>query len=141
MLAKWIEVPYKEVSFLCAGINHQAFFLEFRRFKEDLYPRIREAIQRPAVYGEEPVRIDLMKHFGYFVTESSGHASEYVPFFRKSEKMVSEELVPKFTDKANYWLEFGRTGGYLHHCQRRLDEFRAKTRSNPGRGSQLGVDQ
>jgi alpha-galactosidase len=123
MLAKWIDVPYNEVSFLCAGINHQAFFLEFRRFKEDLYPRIREAIQRPAVYGEEPVRIDLMKHFGYFVTESSGHASEYVPYFRKSEKMVSEELVPKFTDKANYWLEFGRTGGYLHHCQRRLDEF------------------
>jgi alpha-galactosidase len=123
MLAKWIEVPYKEVRFLCAGINHQAFFLEFRRFKEDLYPRIREAIQRPAVYGEEPVRIDLMNHFGYFVTESSGHASEYVPFFRKSEKMVSEELVPKFTNEANYWLEFGRTGGYLHHCQRRLDEF------------------
>ena len=126
MLANWIEVPYKEVSFLCAGINHQAFFLEFRRFKEDLYPRIREAIQRPAVYGEEPVRIDLMKHFGYFVTESSGHASEYVPYFRKSEKMVSEELVPKFTDEANYWLEFGRTGGYLHHCQRRLDEFEQK---------------
>src|ERR1700738_4987348 len=71
MLAKWIKVPYNEVSFLCAGINHQAFFLEFRKGKTDLYALIREAIQRPEVYGEEPVRIELMKHFGYFVTESS----------------------------------------------------------------------
>ena len=47
MLAKWIEVPYKEVRFFCAGINHQAFFLEFRHFKKDLYPRIREAVERP----------------------------------------------------------------------------------------------
>ena len=123
MLARWVEVPYKEVNFLCAGINHQAFFLEFRHFKDDLYPRIREAIQRPEVFGEEPVRIELMKHFGYFVTESSGHASEYFPYFRKTEKMVTEELVPKFTDEGNYWFEFGRTGGYLHHCQHRLDEF------------------
>jgi len=123
MLARWIGVPYNEVRFSCAGINHQAFFLEFRHFKKDLYPLIREAIQRPVVYGEEPVRIELMKHFGYFVTESSGHASEYFPYFRKSAKMVAEELVPKFTEEANYWLEFGRTGGYLHHCQRRLDEF------------------
>ena len=123
MLAKWIKVPYNEVSFLCAGINHQAFFLEFRKGKTDLYPLIREAIQRPEVYGEEPVRIDLMKHFGYFVTESSGHASEYVPYFRKSAKMVEQALVPKFTEELNYWLDFGRTGGYLRHCQRRLDEF------------------
>ncbi|HWY92471.1 MAG TPA: alpha-glucosidase/alpha-galactosidase [Chthoniobacterales bacterium] len=123
MLARWIKVPYDEVSFLCAGINHQAFFLEFRNGKTDLYPLIREAIQRPEVYGEEPVRIELMKHFGYFVTESSGHASEYVPYFRKSAKMVNSELVPKFTGESNYWLDFGRTGGYLRHCQHRLNEF------------------
>jgi alpha-galactosidase len=123
MLARWVKVPYDEVSFLCAGINHQAFFLEFRNGKTDLYPLIREAIQRPEVYGEEPVRIELMKHFGYFVTESSGHASEYVPYFRKSAKMVNSELVPKFTGESNYWLDFGRTGGYLRHCQHRLNEF------------------
>jgi alpha-galactosidase len=123
MLARWIKVPYDEVSFLCAGINHQAFFLNFRNGKRDLYPLIREAIQRPEVYGEEPVRIELMKHFGYFVTESSGHASEYVPYFRKTSKMVNKELVPQFTEGVNYWLDFGRTGGYLRHCQRRLDDF------------------
>jgi alpha-galactosidase len=123
MLARWISVPHNEVRFLCAGINHQAFFLEFRTCEQDLYPLIREAIQRPQVYGEEPVRIELMKHFGYFVTESSGHASEYSPYFRKSAGMVEEELVPKFTEKVNDWLDFGRTGGYLRHCRSRLESF------------------
>jgi alpha-galactosidase len=123
MLAKWIDVPYKDISFFCAGINHQAFFLEFRRGTEDLYPLIWEAIQRSEVYGEEPVRIELMKHFGYFVTESSGHASEYSPYFRKTSRAVNEELVPKFTEKANYWLDYGRTGGYLRHCLDRLNHF------------------
>lgn len=123
MLARWIGVPYEEVSFLCAGINHQAWVLEFRRAKEDLYPLIWEAIERPEIYGQEPVRIELMKHFGYFVTESSGHASEYVPYFRKSAQMVNEELVPRFKDEANYWFDFGRTGGYLRHCIARFAEY------------------
>jgi alpha-galactosidase len=120
MLARWIDVPYEEVVFRCAGINHQAFFLEFRRGAEDLYPRIWEAVRDEAIYGSEPVRIDLMKYFGYFVTESSGHASEYSPYFRKSAAMVNEELVPRFTDKHDHWFDFGRTGGYLRHCVERL---------------------
>jgi len=122
MLAEWIGVPYKEVIFYCAGINHQAWFLEFRRKEEDLYPLIRAAIERPEIYAQEPVRIEMMKHFGYFVTESSGHASEYVPYFRKTAQMVNEDLVPRFTDKVNHWFEFGRTGGYLRYCVRRFAE-------------------
>ena len=123
MLAEWIGIPYTEVTFFCAGINHQSFFLEFRRGKEDLYPLIWEAIERPDIYGKEPVRIDLMKHFGFFVTESSGHASEYVPYFRKSAAMVNEQLVPNFTDKINAWFDYGRTGGYLRHCLERIQRF------------------
>ena len=123
MLAKWMDIPYNEVTFFCAGINHQAFFLEFWRGKEDLYPSIWKAIENPENYAQEPVRIELMKHFGFFVTESSGHASEYVPYFRKSAKMVHDELVPNFTDKVNYWLDFGRTGGYLRHCLNRIEKF------------------
>ena len=94
MLAAWIEVPYNEIAFLCAGINHQAFFLDFRRItpeRVDLYPDIRRAIERPEIYAIDPVRIELMKHFGYFVTESSGHASEYLPYFRKNPRMINEE--------------------------------------------------
>ena len=121
MLAGWINVPYEEVVYHSAGINHQAFFLTFRRGEEDLYPRIRQAIEQPEIYGQEPVRIELMRHFGYFVTESSGHASEYVPYFRKTVQMVNEELVPQFTEQANDWFDFGRTGGYLRHCIERQE--------------------
>ena len=122
MLAAWVDVPYEELVFLCAGINHQAWFLEFKRGEEDLYPLIWEAIERPENYGREPVRIELMKYFGYFVTESSGHASEYVPYFRKDARMVNEDLVPQFKDEHNFWFEFGRTGGYLSFCTRWFEE-------------------
>jgi alpha-galactosidase len=118
MLASWIDTPYEEVVYRCAGINHQAFFLEFRHGEADLYPRLWEAIQDETIYGTEPVRIDLMKHFGYFVTESSGHASEYSPYFRKTTAMVNEELVPRFTNPRDHWFDFGRTGGYLRKCIR-----------------------
>jgi len=122
MLASWIRVPYDQVNFLCAGINHQAFFLEFRRDREDLYSEIRDAIRRDEVRGQEPVRVELMEHFGYFVTESSGHASEYAPYFRKSARLVEEELVPRFENEHDHWFDFGRTGGYLRHCLGRLEE-------------------
>jgi len=128
MLAEWVGVPYDEVVFLCAGINHQAWFLEFRRGQENLYPRIWEAVERPEVYGQEPVRIELMKYFGYFVTESSGHASEYVPYFRKSAHTVNEDLVPRFKDERDYWFDFGRTGGYLRHCVKRFEEAQEEYR-------------
>jgi alpha-galactosidase len=126
MLASWIKVPYEEINFLCAGINHQAFFLEFKRGKDDVYPLLWEAIERPEIMAQEPVRTDMMKYFGYFVTESSGHASEYMPYFRKNAKMVNEELVPRFTDDCNSWFDYARTGGYLRHCLHRLEQFQSE---------------
>ncbi len=116
MLAGWAKAPYAEVNFTCAGINHQSFFLEFRRGKEDLYPAIWKAIEDPEIYATEPVRIEMMKYFGYFVTESSGHASEYVPYFRKTPAMIENELVPLFKSPNDHWFDYGRTGGYLRHC-------------------------
>jgi alpha-galactosidase len=123
MLAEWIGVPYDEINFTCAGINHQAFFLEFRRGRENVYPLLWEAIEKPEIYGQEPVRSEIMKHFGYFVTESSGHASEYMPYFRKTAQMVELDLVPRFTDPVNDWFDYGQTGGYLRHCEHRLAQF------------------
>jgi alpha-galactosidase len=104
-------MPYQEVSYLCAGINHQAWFLEFRRGSQDLYPLIRNALERGDIMGQEPVRGELMKNLGYFVTESSGHASEYLPYFRKSAAMVDDELSPRFKNPEDHWFGFGRTGG------------------------------
>ncbi len=128
MLAGWIGAPTEEINFLCAGINHQAWFLEFRRGKEDVYPLIWKAIERQEVLNQEPVRIDLMKYFGYFVTESSGHASEYAPYFRKNARMIEEELVPRFKDAHDFWFDFGRTGGYLRECLARIGQSEAEYR-------------
>ncbi|MBO0701545.1 MAG: alpha-glucosidase/alpha-galactosidase [Candidatus Dormibacteraeota bacterium] len=135
MLADWAGAPYEEVDFVCAGINHQAFFLTFRRRGEDLYPRIREAARRPEPMAREPVRIELMERFGYFVTESSGHASEYVPYFRKSSREVTEDLVPRFTDPSSAWFGNGRTGGYLATCEARTEELGAGTEDGAAPGS------
>lgn len=123
MLAHWVCVPYEQVQFLCAGINHQAWFLDFRTRDEDLYPKLWHAIEQTGPLAEEPVRIELMKYFGYFVTESSGHASEYVPYFRKSAEMIEKELIPRFTDPGNSWFGLAGTGGYLKHCIERLEKF------------------
>lgn len=125
MLARWVDAPYDEVTYLCAGINHQAFFLDFRRGKEDLYPALFEVTEDPEIYGSEPVRIDMMKYLGYFVTESSGHASEYVPYFRKNADMIKNELVPLFTSEEDHWFDNGNTGGYYRHCIDRLQKFQS----------------
>ena len=122
MLARWVGVPYDEVTYRVAGINHQAWFLEFRRGQEDLYPRLRQAVLDPARRGLEPVRIELFEHFGYFVTESSGHASEYSPYFRKTAAMVENELVPRFTSPEDYWYGWGRTAGCLAYCIDRQEQ-------------------
>ncbi|MFH0794372.1 MAG: alpha-glucosidase/alpha-galactosidase [bacterium] len=79
-----------DISYHCAGINHQAWFLKFLWRGKDAYPAIREAARRPDVYGEDTVRCEMLKHLGYCVTESSGHNSEYNPWFRKRPDLVAK---------------------------------------------------
>ncbi len=138
MMARWVNASFDDLVFTCAGINHQAFFLTFCEGDRDLYPQLWQAIETPQVIGEEPVRTELMKYFGYFVTESSGHASEYAPYFRKNAAMVNDELVPRFKNEDDFWFDYGRTGGYLRHCidrqtatQAEFTELIAGTRQPP----------
>lgn len=70
-----------DVAFLCAGINHMAFFLKLEKAGVDLYPRLFEAMIRPDVYNDNRVRFELMRRLGHFVTESSEHSAEYSPWF------------------------------------------------------------
>lgn len=84
LLARYTDLPKEEVDFLCAGINHMAWFLKLERDGRDLYPLLRERIEKPEYYLPEKVRCEVMRHFGYFMTESTGHLSEYLPYFRKS---------------------------------------------------------
>ena len=87
-LARWLGVPYQELRFRCAGINHMAWFTELSWKGKDQYPRLYRLCRRPEVYEEDPIRIEMMWATGYFVTESSGHFSEYVPYFRKRADLV-----------------------------------------------------
>jgi len=88
MLARWIGAATEEITYLCAGINHQAWYLEFLWKGEDAYPLIQQAIEKPEVYNEEQVRNEMFLHLDYYVTESSGHSSEYNPWFRKRPELI-----------------------------------------------------
>jgi alpha-galactosidase len=96
-LSQYLDVPYRELEWSCAGINHNAWFTKLEHNGHDMYPRLRELACDPQVYERDPVRFEVMRHLGYFVTESSGHFSEYVPYFRKRPDLL--------------W-KYGR-GGYL----------------------------
>jgi alpha-galactosidase len=88
MLAHWIGAPFDEIDYVCAGINHQAFYLRYEWNRQDAYPLLREAIKKPEIYQEEIVRNEMFKHLGYYVTESSGHNSEYNWWFRKRPDLI-----------------------------------------------------
>lgn len=95
MLASWIGAPDDEITYTCAGINHQAWYLDFKWKGEDAYPLIRKAItERPEVYNEEIVRNEMFLHLGYYVTESSGHNSEYNWWFRKRQDLIEKYCHP-----------------------------------------------
>jgi alpha-galactosidase len=81
-----LGIPYRELDYLAAGINHMAFYLRFSRDGEDLYPRLLELAASGRVPEHNRVRYEVLKHFGYFVTESSEHFAEYTPWFIKRER-------------------------------------------------------
>lgn len=90
MLANWIGAPMSEIDFLCAGINHQAWYLKYQWNRQDAYPLIREAVAKEEIYLEEIVRNELFMAFDYYITESSGHNSEYNPWFRKRPDLIEK---------------------------------------------------
>jgi len=99
MLAQWIGAPMEEITYTCAGINHQAWYLKYEWNGEDAYPLIRKAItERPEVYNEEQVRNEMFLHLDYYVTESSGHNSEYNWWFRKRP-----DLIEKYCTHSTGW--------------------------------------
>jgi alpha-galactosidase len=100
-LAEDIGVPFNEINYICAGINHMAFYLEFEHNGVDLYPRLRQALEANS-YGRryrglaDHVRYEVLRRTGYFVTESSEHFSEYVPWFIKRDRadLIEQYEIP-----------------------------------------------
>lgn len=119
MLARWIGAPMSEITFLCAGINHQAFYLEYKRNGQDAYPQIRAAVTgNPEIARAEQVRNEMYLHLDYYPTESSGHNSEYNAWFRKRP-----DLIETYCTHGTNWNP-GHYGYILQEYLRREHDWR-----------------
>jgi alpha-galactosidase len=107
-LARDIGVPVEEINYVCAGINHMAFYLRFERNGEDLYLQIRRVIDEGRVPDDNQVRYEMFRRLGYFVTESSEHFSEYMPWFIKRDR-------PDLIERFNIPLD-----EYIRRCEEQI---------------------
>lgn len=119
-LAGYLNVPYEELDWRCAGTNHNAWFTRLSYLGQDMYPRLLELSQIPEIYERDPVRFEIMRYFGAFVTESSGHFSEYVPYFRKRPELIEQYC------RAGY---LGETGFYANNWPTWREENDANIRA------------
>ena len=94
MLARWMNVPFAELQYTCAGINHMAWYMTLTHNGIDAYPRLHNAVAQEATYREEIVRNELFLALGLYTTESSGHHSEYNWWFRKRPELIAEFCTP-----------------------------------------------
>jgi len=105
-LAEYVGVPYEELTWQCAGLNHMAWFTRYEHKGRDLYPVLKKKVVRDKVLWEkDPVRFDFMLHFGYFVTESSGHFSEYVPYYRKRKELRKKYCREKYLGGDSFYAD------------------------------------
>jgi alpha-galactosidase len=115
--AERLRVAKQEVDIICAGINHQTWYLTARYQGEDWCPRLLDGFERHPVFARrEKVRIDMLRRFGYYSTESNGHLSEYLPWYRKRGAEIADWIC------LDDWIH-GETGGYLRTCAERRNWF------------------
>lgn len=107
-LAHDIGIPIEEINYLCAGINHMAYYLKFERNGEDLYPLIRKVVEEGRVPDWNRVRYEMFTRLGYFVTESSEHFAEYCPYFIRRDR-------PDLIEKFNVPLD-----EYIRRCENQI---------------------
>lgn len=115
LISRYCGVPKEEITYTCGGINHMDWFLRLEHKGRDLYPTLREVFERPEFYKNEKVRGEVFRHYGYFMTESTGHLSEYVPWFRKNKKAL--EL---YCDEPSFG---GESGAYYSWCRTIADYY------------------
>ena len=121
--AKILNIPKDEISYLCAGINHLAFYLKLEHNGEDLYPALRKiTLEDQAVYDDDIVRNEMFLAMGYYVTESSGHFSEYSPWFRKRE-----DTLQKYCYRGTSW-NTGRTNFTIECREKRVTDYEENRR-------------
>ncbi|HEY3417672.1 MAG TPA: alpha-glucosidase/alpha-galactosidase, partial [Armatimonadota bacterium] len=109
-IAMAFDLPKEDVDIICAGINHQTWYISIKHKGEELTGKLLEAFEKHPTYSQtEKVRIDMLRRFGYYSTESNGHLSEYVPWYRKRPEEITQWI------DLGSWIN-GETGGYLRVC-------------------------
>lgn len=109
LISGYVGLPKSEIDFTCAGINHMGWFIKLEHNGQDLYPLLRERFEQPEYYVNEKVRGEVFRHFGYMMTESTGHLAEYVPWFRKNQQALD-----LYCDEPGFG---GASGAYLKFSQ------------------------
>ena len=109
-IADVLGLTKEEVDIVCAGINHQTWYVQVKHNGEDMTGKLLEGFENHPDYSQtEKVRIDMLRRFGYYSTESNGHLSEYLPWYRKRPEEIAEWI------DLGVWIN-GETGGYLRVC-------------------------
>ncbi|MBQ3574466.1 MAG: alpha-galactosidase [Clostridia bacterium] len=109
LISGYTGYPKDEIDFINAGINHMDWFLTLTHKGKDIYPILKENMEKPEYFKNEKVRGEVMRHSGYFMTESTGHLSEYLPWFRSSERALKRYCdEPMFGGEHGAYLKFGR---------------------------------
>lgn len=117
LIGKALGIPPEELDIVCAGINHQTWYIQIRHKGKDMTGALLEAMERhPEISRQEKCRIDMLKRFGYFSTESNGHLSEYLPWYRKRPDDIQNWIC------LDSWIQ-GETGGYLRICKESRNWF------------------
>jgi alpha-galactosidase len=139
-MANVAKVPYEEMAWRCAGINHLAWLTELTHRGRDLYPRIfRRAREDKAVYETDPVRFDMMFHFGAFITESSGHLSEYLPYYRKRPDLLKRYARDGYRGGSSFYAD--NWPKWRRDCDKRRDKLaRDITAMDMKRGHEYASD-
>ena len=110
-IAEALRLPPEEVDYVCAGINHQTWYIQVTHKGKDMLPFLVDAFEtHPELSEHEKVRIDIMKRFGAYSTESNGHLSEYLPWYRKRPDEIGRWI------SYDSWIH-GPTAGYLNHVR------------------------
>ena len=116
-IAEVLGLKQEEVDIICAGINHQTWYIQVKHKGRDMTGKLLEAFEKHPVYSKtEKVRIDMLRRFGYYSTESNGHLSEYVPWYRKRPDEIMDWI------DLSAWMH-GETGGYLRVCTENRNWF------------------
>lgn len=108
-VAMYLQLSPTEISWRAGGINHMAWLLTLEKDGQDLYPRLLDASKNPDIYAADAVRFELLRYFGYFVTESSKHNAEYTSYFITHPEEVTRLQIP--------------VDEHIHRFDRRVDRY------------------